>query len=126
MLILDEPTVGLDPRQIIEVREVIRSLGQKHTVILSSHILPEVQEVCDRILVIDRGKIVADGTPAELSERVAGASGSPGDIMIRVSHGPPRRVRRRELARGRGQGRLCEGALQLAGCRDPRRRSRLS
>lgn len=73
VLILDEPTVGLDPRQIIEVREVIRSLGQKHTVILSSHILPEVQEVCDRILVIDRGKIVADGTPAELSERVAGA-----------------------------------------------------
>ena len=73
VLILDEPTVGLDPRQIIEIREVIRSLGQKHTVILSSHILPEVQEVCDRILVIDHGKIVADGTPAELSERVEGA-----------------------------------------------------
>ena len=73
VLILDEPTVGLDPRQIIEIREVIRSLGQKHTVILSSHILPEVQEVCDRILVIDHGRIVADGTPAELSERVEGA-----------------------------------------------------
>lgn len=73
VLILDEPTVGLDPRQIIEIREVIRSLGKQHTVILSSHILPEVQEVCDRVLVIHHGQIVADGTPAELSERVEGA-----------------------------------------------------
>lgn len=73
VLILDEPTVGLDPRQIIEIREVIRSLGQQHTVILSSHILPEVQEICDRILVIDHGRIVADGTPAELSERIEGS-----------------------------------------------------
>lgn len=59
VLILDEPTVGLDPKQIIEIRETIRSLSQKHTVILSSHILPEVQAVCDRILVIHHGKIVA-------------------------------------------------------------------
>ena len=73
ILILDEPTVGLDPKQIIEIRETIRSLGQNHTVILSSHILPEVQAVCDRILVIHHGKIVADGTSAELSERVEGA-----------------------------------------------------
>lgn len=73
VLILDEPTVGLDPKQIIEIREVIRSLGRQHTVILSSHILPEVQAVCDRILVIDHGSIVADGTPSELSERMEGA-----------------------------------------------------
>ena len=70
ILILDEPTVGLDPKQIIEIRETIRSLGQNQTVILSSHILPEVQAVCDRILVIHHGKIVADGTSAELSERL--------------------------------------------------------
>ncbi len=73
VLILDEPTVGLDPKQIIEIREVIRNLGKKHTIILSSHILPEVQAVCDRILVIHHGKIVADGTTAELSARVEGA-----------------------------------------------------
>ena len=73
VLILDEPTVGLDPKQIIEIREVIRSLGRQHTVILSSHILPEVQAVCDRVLVIDHGKIVADGTPSELSSRMEGA-----------------------------------------------------
>lgn len=73
VLILDEPTVGLDPKQIIEIREVIRSLGKKHTIMLSSHILPEVQAVCDRILVIDHGKLVADGTAAQLSERVEGA-----------------------------------------------------
>ena len=73
ILILDEPTVGLDPKQIIEIRETIRSLGQNHTVILYSHILPEVQAVCDRILVIHHGKIVADGTSAELSERMEGA-----------------------------------------------------
>lgn len=72
ILILDEPTVGLDPKQIIEIREVIRSLGEQHTIILSSHILPEVQAVCDRILVIHHGKIAADGTPAALSERIEG------------------------------------------------------
>ena len=67
ILILDEPTVGLDPRQITELRAVIRQLGEQHTILLSSHILPEVQEVCDRVLVLHHGTIVADGTPAELS-----------------------------------------------------------
>ena len=71
-VILDEPTVGLDPLQIIEIRELIRSLGREHTVILSSHILSEVQAVCDRILVIHRGHLVASGTPRELEERLAG------------------------------------------------------
>ena len=68
-MILDEPTVGLDPKQIIEMREFIKKLGEKHTVILSSHILSEVQAVCDRIIVINNGKIVADDTPKNLAEQ---------------------------------------------------------
>lgn len=60
IIILDEPTVGLDPKQIIEIRELIRELGKKHTVILSSHILAEVQEVCDHIMIISKGKLVAN------------------------------------------------------------------
>ncbi len=67
VLILDEPTVGLDPNQIIEIRNLIRQLGKHHTVILSSHILPEVQAVCERVIIIDRGQIIADGTPDQLS-----------------------------------------------------------
>ncbi len=72
VLIFDEPTVGLDPVQIIEIRELIRSLGKSHTVILSTHILPEVQAVCDRIVVINKGKIVADEKTDELIEKTAG------------------------------------------------------
>lgn len=67
VLILDEPTVGLDPKQIIEIRTLIRKLGKNHTVILSSHILTEVQAVCDRVVVINQGKIVADDTADNLS-----------------------------------------------------------
>lgn len=66
IIILDEPTVGLDPKQIIEIRELIRSLSKKHTVILSSHILAEVREVCDYILIISKGKLVASDTPDNL------------------------------------------------------------
>ncbi len=66
-LILDEPTVGLDPKQIIDIRTLIKRLGKNHTVILSSHILPEVQAVCDRVVVIDKGKLVADDTTENLS-----------------------------------------------------------
>lgn len=66
IIILDEPTVGLDPKQIIEIRELIRKLGEKHTVILSSHILSEVQAVCDEIMIISKGKMVARGTAEEL------------------------------------------------------------
>lgn len=71
VIILDEPTVGLDPIQIIEIRELIRSLGQSHTVILSSHILSEVQAICDKILIIAHGRLVAFDTPAKLEERLA-------------------------------------------------------
>ena len=71
VLILDEPTVGLDPMQIIEIRNLIAQLGKTHTVILSSHILPEVQAVCERILIINKGVIVADGSAAELSHSLS-------------------------------------------------------
>ena len=71
VLILDEPTVGLDPNQIIEIRSLIKKLGKNHTVILSSHILSEVQAVCDKIVVINEGKIVADDTEDNLSKTLA-------------------------------------------------------
>ncbi|MDO4747587.1 MAG: ABC transporter ATP-binding protein [Eubacteriales bacterium] len=72
VLIFDEPTVGLDPKQIIEVRNLIKALGKKHTVIFSSHVLSEVSAICDRIIVISNGKIVADAKTDELSSTVAG------------------------------------------------------
>lgn len=72
VLILDEPTTGLDPNQIVEIRELIRKLGQEKTVILSTHILPEVEATCDRILIINKGRIVADGTAATLRKQAQG------------------------------------------------------
>lgn len=74
IIILDEPTVGLDPKQIIEIRELIKSLGKTHTVILSSHILSEVSEVCDSIMIISNGKLVASDTPENLEKLFAGTS----------------------------------------------------
>ena len=72
ILILDEPTTGLDPNQIVEIRELIRQLGKEKTVILSTHILPEVEATCDRILIINKGKIVADGTASTLRKQSQG------------------------------------------------------
>jgi ABC-2 type transport system ATP-binding protein len=72
VLILDEPTAGLDPNQIVEIRELIKKIGKEKTVILSSHILAEVEATCDRILIISKGKIVADGTAEELRKRAHG------------------------------------------------------
>lgn len=72
ILILDEPTTGLDPNQIVEIRELIKNIGQEKTVILSTHILPEVEATCDRILIINKGKIVADGTAATLRKQAQG------------------------------------------------------
>lgn len=69
VLILDEPTVGLDPKQILEIRNLIKELGKKHTVILSSHILSEVSQICDRVVIINNGKIVAIDTPEKLEEK---------------------------------------------------------
>lgn len=72
IIILDEPTVGLDPKQIIEIRDLIKGLGRKHTVILSSHILSEVSAVCDHVLIIDKGRLVASDSPENLSKLMAG------------------------------------------------------
>jgi ABC-2 type transport system ATP-binding protein len=72
ILILDEPTTGLDPNQIVEIRELIKNLGKAKTVILSTHILPEVEATCDRILIINNGKIVADGTADTLRKQAQG------------------------------------------------------
>lgn len=84
LLILDEPTIGLDPGQIREVRELIHRLGGKHTVLLSSHILPEVEAACSRVIIINRGRIAASGTPAELIQQSRAA-----DVLhVEVSAGP--------------------------------------
>ncbi|MEZ4650448.1 MAG: ATP-binding cassette domain-containing protein [Candidatus Eisenbacteria bacterium] len=72
VLVLDEPTTGLDPNQIIEIRQLIREIGREKTVILSTHILPEVEATCDRVLIINQGRIVASGTPAELTRAAEG------------------------------------------------------
>ena len=69
VLILDEPTVGLDPKQIIEIRNLIKNLGKKHTVILSSHILSEISQICERVIILNKGKIVAIDTPENLEEK---------------------------------------------------------
>jgi ABC-2 type transport system ATP-binding protein len=81
VLILDEPTVGLDPKQIIEIRNVIKNLGKKKTIILSSHILSEISAVCDRVIIISQGKLVAEDTPANLSKKL----GSSKRMMFTVS-----------------------------------------
>ena len=81
VLILDEPTVGLDPKQIIEIRNMIKQLGKDRTVILSTHILPEVSAVCDRVIIINEGKIVASGTTDKLSETISGK----GKYLLRIA-----------------------------------------
>ncbi|MGB5531055.1 MAG: ATP-binding cassette domain-containing protein [Ignavibacteriaceae bacterium] len=83
ILILDEPTTGLDPNQIVEIRKLIKELGKHKTVILSTHILPEVESTCDRILIINNGKIVADGTAYMLRQRARG------EELVRVQIGEP-------------------------------------
>lgn len=73
VLILDEPTIGLDPAQVVEVRNIIREIGKQRTVLLSTHILSEAQQVCDRVLILNRGRIVAEDTPENLQARLMGA-----------------------------------------------------
>lgn len=92
ILVLDEPTTGLDPNQIVEIRELIKNIGKEKTVILSTHILPEVEATCDRILIINKGKIVADGTAATLRKQAQGQQvlhvriedGEPGDVFEKL------------------------------------------
>ncbi|NCA13210.1 MAG: ABC transporter ATP-binding protein [Proteobacteria bacterium] len=92
VLVLDEPTAGLDPNQIIETRDLIRRLGQDRTIILSTHILPEVSMTCDRVVIVNRGQVIAEDTPAGLSQRLAGADrftvtvrGPQDDVMAALS-----------------------------------------
>jgi ABC-2 type transport system ATP-binding protein len=73
VLILDEPTAGLDPKQIIETRQLIKELAGTHTIILSTHILPEVSQTCDRVVIINKGRVVAIDTPANLTARLRGS-----------------------------------------------------
>jgi len=88
ILILDEPTTGLDPNQIAEIRKLIRELGREKTVILSTHILPEVEATCDRILIINKGKLVADGTAETLRKQAQGT-----DILkVKIEDGDPNQV----------------------------------
>lgn len=90
ILILDEPTTGLDPNQIVDIRGLIRELGKAKTVILSTHILPEVEATCDRILIINKGKIVANGTAADLSRQARGQE----IIKARIEDGEPGEIAR--------------------------------
>jgi len=86
ILILDEPTSGLDPNQIVEIRDLIKELGQDKTVLLSTHILPEVQATCSRVLIISEGKLVADDTPEHLGE---GEGGGLVNIVVKTKEGAP-------------------------------------
>ncbi len=81
VLILDEPTIGLDPGQVVEVRNLIREIGKERTVLLSTHILSEAQNICDRVLIINKGRIVAEDTPEKLQARLLGAE----RVFLRVS-----------------------------------------
>src|ERR1019366_9636010 len=83
VLILDEPTAGLDPKQIIETRELIKELAGDHTIILSTHILPEVSQTCQRVVIINRGRVVAVDTPANLTKQVHGGS----NLYVQVEAG---------------------------------------
>ncbi|MFN8529979.1 MAG: ABC transporter ATP-binding protein [Anaerolineae bacterium] len=74
VVILDEPTIGIDPQQVIEVRDTVRELGQKHTVLFSTHILSEAEQVCDRVLIINHGQIIAQGKPGELRDKLQGGA----------------------------------------------------
>lgn len=88
ILILDEPTSGLDPNQIAEIRKLIRELGREKTVILSTHILPEVEATCDRIFIINKGKLVADGTAENLKKQAQGSN----ILRVRIEDGDPDQI----------------------------------
>jgi ABC-2 type transport system ATP-binding protein len=108
VLILDEPTSGLDPKQIIETRNLIKSLGGEHTVILSTHILPEVAATCSRIVIISNGRVVAEDTPENLDRRLKGAESialtvrGPREQVTRTLKGIPHVISVQEDGDGRG------------------------
>jgi ABC-2 type transport system ATP-binding protein len=111
VLIMDEPTIGIDPVQVVETRELIRELGQEHTLLLSSHILPEVSMICKRVLVIHDGRIVADDTPSKLSDKLQHTErielvvrGAQARDVISLMRGIPNVVDARSDARTEAQG----------------------
>lgn len=122
VLILDEPTVGLDPTQIRETRNLVRELGRRHTVLLSSHILHEIEQTCQRTIIIAGGKIVASGSPDELKERIRGGSrliaeiSGPGGEVEKAVRGI-RGIEQVDLASDNGWNRL---TIQTQGRADPR------
>ena len=105
LIILDEPTVGLDPAQVIGIRKLIRELGKTHTVILSSHILSEVQAVCQQVLILSKGRLVAVGSPEELGETL-----NPGSRLRATAQGEPDTV----LAAVRSVPGICQVELESA------------
>jgi ABC-2 type transport system ATP-binding protein len=118
VLILDEPTIGLDPKQILEVRELIKGLAGNHTVVLSTHILPEVEQTCHRVIIIDRGKIVAVDTPQNLRFQLQGAEtifvevAGPGGEVLSKLKSTPGVINVRELEAQNGRHRFqIEGEL---------------
>ena len=96
VVILDEPTIGIDPQQVLEVRQTVRELGRDHCVLFSTHILTEAEQVCDRLVIINQGKIVAEGTPEQLRQRIQEgaaiyvefAPGTPDDVMAHLRDTP--------------------------------------
>src|SRR5437899_6479922 len=108
ILILDEPTIGLDPGQVVEIRDLVRALGGSRTVFFSSHILSEVEALCERVIVVAGGRLVGEGTPRELAERV----GRRQRVVLRVD-GPPEAVAAARAARP-GVDRVARGADALA------------
>ncbi len=110
VLILDEPTAGLDPKQIIETRQLIKELAGTHTIVLSTHILPEVSQTCDRVVIINKGRVVAIDTPANLTARLRGsetmyvqvdAAGQDATPVLQAVPGVLNAVRRRNARRRR-------------------------
>ncbi|MCD6353340.1 MAG: ATP-binding cassette domain-containing protein [Proteobacteria bacterium] len=120
ILILDEPTVGLDPNQIVEIRELIKRIGEEKTVILSSHILPEVAATCQRIIIMNKGSIADSGTPEEMSSRTSGDS-----IITIVIRGPVEEIKEKlrsmkkiknfELKEIREDGKSCFKVINTGG-----------
>ena len=103
VLILDEPTAGLDPHQIIETRDLIKGLAGEHTIILSTHILPEVEQTCERVIIIAKGKLVATDTVENLTSRLRGAETVAVEVMPRDGQLDPATVQATAGAGGRRQ-----------------------
>ena len=134
VLILDEPTAGLDPKQIIETRQLIRSLAGNHTIVLSTHILPEVAQTCQRVVIINKGRVVAVDTPENLTARLTGAEtmfvqiDAPGTDRRRGRTGArlhPRRDARRRVRRWRLRGRKRARHRRAPRARPDRRHQRV-